>query len=86
MQLYMDWDAYYNKEPWFKKFRDTDLIDLVDGAGFDEEKYIQYVIPSHNAYGAEVVARAGREGGVPFEGNVGKLGPAIRWFVFGAWK
>lgn len=85
-QFYLDWDAYYNKEPWYKKFRDTDLKALVTSAGFAANKFFQYVMPSWHNHGGDAVLSAARTAASKTEGNVGRLAEGIRWFTFGAWK
>ncbi|MDX2221361.1 MAG: class I SAM-dependent methyltransferase [Rhodospirillaceae bacterium] len=85
-QFYLDWDAYYNKEPWYKKFRDTDLKSLVTHGGFAAEKYFYYVIPSHHNAGDAAVVNAAIADAAPTGGNVGRLADGLRWFTFGAWK
>lgn len=85
-QFYVDWDAYYNKEPFYKQFRDTDLEEVVSSAGFDADKYVQFVVPSLVNSGRDVLFGAARKGGTTVEGNVGKLEAGVQWFTFGAWK
>jgi ubiquinone/menaquinone biosynthesis C-methylase UbiE len=85
-QFYLDWDAYYNKEPWYKKFRDTDLKSLVTGAGFADKKFFQYIIPSCHNQGADAVRAAASAAKSKSSGNVGRLADGIQWFNFGAWK
>lgn len=87
-QFYLDWDAYYNKEPWYKKFRDTDLKALVKNAGFADKKIFQYVVPSCHNHGLDSVLAAATQkaNDAPTGVNVGRLAAGIRWFTFGAWK
>lgn len=85
-QFYLDWDAYYNKEPFYKKFRDSDLPSMVGKAGFAKDKYFQYGIPSAHNHGEQAVLDAASAGGDNLGGNVGRLEKGLRWFTFGAWK
>ena len=85
-QFYLDWDAYYNKEPYYKKFRDTDLTALIVKGGFAKDKIFQYGIPSSHGHGAQAVRDAGADATSTLRGNVGRLEPGMRWFTFGAWK
>ena len=85
-QFYMDWDAYYNKEPFYKSLRDTDVQKAVTDAGFDAENFVRFVIPSHHGFGADAVKDAASESADAVEGNVGKLQGGLKWFTFGGWK
>jgi ubiquinone/menaquinone biosynthesis C-methylase UbiE len=86
-QFYLDWDAYYNKEPWYKKFRDTDLRSLVTDAGFAARSYFECVIPSCHNHGNDAVLAAAEAAGTGRPGgNVGRLADGIQWFTFGARK
>ena len=38
--FYLDWDAYYNNEPFYKAFRDQDFTKLRTEAGFKSENLI----------------------------------------------
>ena len=85
-QFYIDWDAYYNNEPWYKQLRDQDPKEIVAAAGFSEDRYVQFVIPSLINSGRETLFGAARQGATSVEGNVGKLEAGVQWFTFGAWK
>ena len=85
-QFYLDWDAYYNKEPFYKALRDLDVRQAVIDAGFDSEKYNRFVIPSQHNHGVDAVLDAARSEADEVEGNVGKLQAGLKWFTFGAWK
>ena len=85
-QFYLDWDAYYNKEPFYKSLRDLDVRKAVITAGFDQDKFVRFVIPSQHNHGAEAVLDAAEEDANRVEGNVGKLQDGLKWFTFGAWK
>ncbi len=85
-QFYLDWDAYYNKEPFYKSLRDLDVRQAVLDAGFDEDKFVRFIIPSQHNHGAKAVLEAAKEDANKVEGNVGKLQDGLKWFTFGAWK
>lgn len=85
-QFYIDWDAYYNNEPWYKAFRDRDLVSVVTQAGFAAEKYVQFAIPSLLINGRSALVAAAKAHSERLEGNVGKLEAGVQWFTFGAWK
>lgn len=54
--FYLDWDSYYNAEPYYKGFRDQDPRQLCVNAGFAEPDYIQFVVPNLGIYGAGAIA------------------------------
>lgn len=86
--FYLDWDSYYNEEPFYKGFRDEDYRQTCADAGFAPENYVQFVAPSVGIYGADALTTAARtdEGGVINSETTGRLTDGVRWFGFGAWK
>ncbi|MGL4541831.1 MAG: class I SAM-dependent methyltransferase, partial [Polymorphobacter sp.] len=78
--FYLDWDCWYNNEPFYKAYRDSDPAALCVAAGFEPEKFFQTVVPSIGWYGAEALAEAGAVGG-----NTGRLADGVQWFVYGNW-
>ncbi len=86
--FYLDWDSYYNEEPFYKGFRDEDYRQSCSEAGFGPLDYIQFVAPSLSIYGQEALASAARsdEGSVINSETTGRLTEGVHWFGFGAWK
>lgn len=85
--FYLDWDCYYNNEPYYKGFRDEDPRDLCRAAGFGDADYMQFVVPSIGIYGAEEVARAARADTHEVnQETTGRLAEGVQWFGFGAWR
>jgi ubiquinone/menaquinone biosynthesis C-methylase UbiE len=85
--FYLDWDCYYNEEPFYKGFRDQDPRDLCCAGGFAGSDYIQFVVPSIGIYGDKAVAAAAARGpGEIEDGTTGRLAEGVQWFGFGAWK
>ncbi|WP_416907829.1 MAG: class I SAM-dependent methyltransferase [Polymorphobacter sp.] len=82
--FYLDWDCWYNNEPYYKAFRDQDPKALCAKAGFDTGKFVQTVVPSIGWYGEEAVAEA-IAGPATIGGNTGRLADGVQWFVFGNW-
>ena len=79
--FYLDWDAGpNNNEPFYEDFRNQDMAALCRGAGFDEEKYIQLLIPNYGSFGADNFA-AFVKGDKPAP----KHGNGASWFIFGSW-
>jgi ubiquinone/menaquinone biosynthesis C-methylase UbiE len=84
-RFYLDWDCYYNKEPYYKPFRDQDFVKLCTEAGFASDRFIETVIPrftynTPEAFAAEVAT------GPTFDNRTGRLSQQIRWYGFGAFK
>lgn len=85
--FYLDWDSYYNEEPFSKGYRDQDPRKLCENAGFSGSDYIQFVVPSIGLYGTEVVKeRATSSEKVMLDDKTGRLADGVQWFGFGAWK
>jgi hypothetical protein len=84
--FYLDWDSYYNNEPFYKPFRDQRPEQLCRAAGFDPKRYVQFVIPSLGWYGEEGFRRALAAETEVDSDKTGRLADGIQWFCFGAWK
>jgi ubiquinone/menaquinone biosynthesis C-methylase UbiE len=80
-QFYLDWDSFYNNEPFYKPYRDQDPRALCRAAGFDDERFFERAIPSV----ADALAWKSRNQ-TPIDAAVGKLAKGVRWYFFGAWK
>lgn len=85
--FYLDWDCYYNEEPFYKAFRDRDPRALCTAAGFADDAYVQFVVPSVGIYGEDAVrAAATAETHDVNQETTGRLAEGVQWFGFGAWK
>jgi ubiquinone/menaquinone biosynthesis C-methylase UbiE len=84
-RFYLDWDSYYNKEPWYKPFRDQDFAALCAAAGFPADQFVEAVIPRYT-YTPEAEFAARVAAGARFNNRTGRLGEEIEWYGFGAWK
>lgn len=84
-QFYLDWDSYYNKEPWYKPFRDQDYRQLCRDGGFAPELFFEAVVPRYTYTTPESFAAALAEEAI-FDDRTGRLSEEIRWYAFGAWK
>jgi len=85
--FYLDWDCYYNQEPYYKGFRDEDLRALTRAGGFQDGDYLQFVTPSLGIYGPDAIVTAATAS--PLDVNdetTGRLATGVKWFGFGAWK
>lgn len=79
-QFYLDWDSFYNNEPFYKPYRDQDPRALCRAAGFDGTRFFEHAIPSVS----DPAAATGRN--TTIDASVGKLAKGVRWYFFGAWK
>ena len=86
--FYLDWDCYYNAEPFYKAFRDEEPRDLCERAGFSPEDYIQFVVPSQGAYGEQAIVDAVAADGTRAVDSqtTGRLADGVCWFGFGGWR
>lgn len=78
--FYLDWDCWYNNEPYYKGYRDQEPAALCSAAGFDPKGFFQTVVPSIAWYGEAAVASQER-----IDGNIGRLADGVQWFVYGNW-
>lgn len=83
--FYLDWDAYYNNEPYYKKFRDQDYDQLCLDAGFEKDKLISFITPQYT-YMPEEEFKDAVQNPQAFGENTGRLASGIQWFAFGAWN
>jgi ubiquinone/menaquinone biosynthesis C-methylase UbiE len=84
--FYLDWDSYYNNEPYYKPFRDQKPEALCRAAGFAAEKFVQFVVPSVGWYGEQGFKRALAAETEVDSDKTGRLADGIQWYCFGAWK
>lgn len=85
--FYLDWDCFYNYEPFYKAFRDQDPKALAVDAGFSDDKYFQTVVPSLGWYGRDAVLESLKAPeSTENDENIGRLADGVKWFSFGAWK
>jgi len=84
-QFYLDWDSYYNMEPYYRTFRDQNPEALIEAGGFDESEYFQFVVPQYS-YMKEADFIAAIQAPQKIDGDTGRLSASLQWFGFGAWK
>ncbi len=82
--FYLDWDCWYNNEPFYKGYRDQDPALLCAAAGFAASGFFQAVVPSLAWYGEAAVAAA-LNAPAQIGGNTGRLADGVQWFVYGNW-
>jgi ubiquinone/menaquinone biosynthesis C-methylase UbiE len=84
--FYLDWDSYYNNEPYYKAFRDQDYCELVTSAGFAADDFLQVTLPRYTFVGEEAFTRD-INAPATFDTLTGRMDPkGTRWYGFGAWK
>ena len=83
--FYLDWDCYYNNEPFYKKFRDQNYTDLCISAGFKAENFVSFITPQYS-YMNEDTYKSKIDADQAFDDNTGRLADGVQWFAFGAWK
>ena len=86
--FYLDWDSYYNNEPYYKGYRDEEPRALCEGAEFGADDFFEFVVPSVGIYGEQAVTEAAtgdRAEGVGQQ-TTGRLAEGVMWYGFGAFK
>lgn len=84
-QFYLDWDCYYNLEPYYRAFRDQKPKDLVVAGGFAPGDVFEFTVPQYSFVSEQDFAAAvAREGHI--DGNTGRLNATMEWYGFGGWK
>jgi len=84
-RFYLDWDCYYNKEPYYKPFRDQDYVQLCTDAGFHADSFFETVLPRYT-YTAEAKFALKAKQPPVFDDRTGRLSEEIHWYGFGVWK
>ena len=84
--FYLDWDCYYNNEPFYKTFRDQDYRELISSAGFAAGSFIEVTLPRYSFVGEDVFREA-LDAPRTFDNQTGRMDPkGTRWYGFGARK
>jgi len=83
--FYLDWDCFYNNEPFYKDFRDLSYSGLCSDAGFAEQDFFQATMPRFTYVSEAEFARASGADAT-FDADTGRLSDTITWYAFGAQK
>jgi SAM-dependent methyltransferase len=83
--FYLDWDCYYNQEPFYKCFRDQSYPKLCSDAGFADDKFVQLAMPQYS-YMPEADFISAINSGDAIDDKTGRLTDGVQWYGFGAWK
>ena len=83
--FYLDWDCFYNNEPFYKDFRDLSYPTLCTDAGFLAADFFQATMPRYTYVSeAEFTEASGAD--ATFDADTGRLSDTITWYAFGAQK
>ena len=83
--FYLNWDSYYNNEPYFKPFREQEYVDLCTGGGFEADRFFEATLPRYtfideSEFEEEIHADLNLS-------STGRMNPKqTRWYAFGAFK
>lgn len=84
--FYLNWDTYYNNEPFYGTFRRQDYRKLLTDAGFGADEFMEATMPRYTFVGEEAYKEA-LSGDNTFDALTGRMDPkGTRWYGFGAWK
>ena len=83
--FYLDWDCFYNNEPFYKDFRDLSYQGLCTGAGFTDDDFFQATMPRYT-YVSEAEFSQASIAEASFDEDTGRLSDTITWYAFGASK
>ena len=78
--------AVENTELKLQIFRDMDPATECATAGFKDDAFFNFVVPSMSFYGKDAVLSEVTQAKAEGDSNVGRLADGVRWFTFGAWK
>jgi ubiquinone/menaquinone biosynthesis C-methylase UbiE len=84
--FFLDWDSFYNEEPYYRVFRSQDYRQLLCDAGFAADAIVEATLPRYTFIGEQAFAQAiGADS--TFDELTGRIDPrGTRWYGFGAWK
>jgi ubiquinone/menaquinone biosynthesis C-methylase UbiE len=84
--FYMDWDSYFNNEPFMQQWTSTDMVEACAKAGFEREDCLHIVVPDVDQVSPEVFRDAVHGRRAAGRKEVGHWGEAIDWHMYGARK
>ena len=84
-QFFLDWDCYYNHEPYYRAFRDADAVNIAERAGFSADGYFQFTVPQYVKTSPERF-QAEAAGPAILDSDTGRLSDDLRYFGFGLTK
>ena len=84
--FYLDWDSYYNNEPFYQSWTSIDLKEAYKSAGFSSEKYFEVITPDVYVASQEDFNRAADVDISKENYHRGRLGEGVHWTGWGSWK
>lgn len=84
--FFLNWDSYYNKEPFYRAFRAADPVKECRTAGFAKDDYVQFVVPSTRHFGDDAPTQVLHQSPADTPALLQKYLGGVRWFCFGAWR
>lgn len=84
--FYLDSDADYDNEPFYKPFRALEPRATVAAAGFAADRCFEAVVPSIGALGEARRREAMSVGPRLDSARTGRLAAGVKWYCFGAWR
>ena len=81
----LDWDTYYNNEPFLSAWMRIDVEAVSVEAGFDRDKYVHVAAPDLGSVPEEDFDRFAKADTVP-TGTQGHWGEVVMWNMYCAWK
>lgn len=84
-RFYLDWDSYYNNEPYYKPFRDQDYVELTTTAGFEADRFFDFQAPRYTYTPKDEWEQiVGAD--ISYDNRSGTLSNGLKWYGFGSWK
>jgi len=83
--FYMNWDAYYNNEPFYQTYTNLNPTELVSKAGFKKEKIFQLSVPDVDKTDPNIFNKIATNY-EELKKKTGRVGEGTNWYTFGAWK
>ena len=84
-QFYLDWDCYYNAEPFYRAYRNEDPADLMARGGFSHLNQFEFTVPQYT-YMSDADFTDAILNPLEMGSDTGRLSASVHWFGFGAWK
>jgi ubiquinone/menaquinone biosynthesis C-methylase UbiE len=83
--FYLDWDGWYNNEPFYRPYRALDPRAICARAGFAAGGFFEAAVPSWEAAGGEGAWLAALSRGTQVDSaHTGRLASGVNWYCFGA--
>jgi len=81
----LDWDTYYNNEPFLSTWMRTDVREACEKAGFDGENHVHIAAPDLGSVPDEDFTKFATAENTATSAH-GHWGELVMWNMYGAWK